>query len=212
MGSLLRSPVLSRHHPRLALAWLGVLLFGCGEDVRTPLAPEESQGPLLAISDGARGGNDHFYFLQPLVADPTFSGSFDPGLSPTVQICALAGSTCGSQVALFTSSTTPAVIVQTRTENYQVTWATKSYNLSTSVVYRIRVRIGALELGFADVKVVASSKDLKSVGSGFVGLVFSAFHVAASMPTANLFGSYAGRLTRLSTSPDRGSSTTAAPL
>ena len=171
MGSLLRSPVLSRHHRRLALAWLGVLLFGCAENVRTPLAPEESPAPLTAISDGARGGNDHFYFLPPLVADPTFSGTFDPGLSPVVQICALAGTACGSQIALFTSSTTPAVIVQTRTENYQVTWATKPYNLSTSVVYRVRVRIGALELGFADVKIVASSKDLKSVGSGFVGVV-----------------------------------------
>ena len=171
MGLLLRSPVLSRPSRRLALAWLGILLFGCAEEARTPLAPEEPSGPLLAISDGARGGNGHFYFLPPMVAGPTFSGTFDPGLSPVVQVCALAGTACGGQVALFTSSTTPAVLVQTRTENYQVTWATKPYNLSTSVVYRIRVRIGALDLGFADLKVVASSKELKSVGSGFVGLV-----------------------------------------
>jgi|GEM_PF-4659368 len=171
MGSLLSSPVLTRHSRRLALAWLGVLLSGCASDVRTPLAPEESQGPLTSISDGARGGNGHFYFLPPLVADPTFSGTFDPGLSPTVQVCALVSSACGSQIALFTSSTSPAVTVQTRTQNYQVTWATKPHNLTTGAVYRIRVQIGALELGFADVKVVATSKDLKSVGSGFVGLV-----------------------------------------
>jgi probable HAF family extracellular repeat protein len=171
MGSPLRSPDAPRPSRRLALAWLGILLFGCAEDVRTPLAPEEFHGPLTSISDGARGGNEHFYFLPPLVADPTFTGTFDPGLSPTVQICALAGSACGSQVALFTSSTTPAVTLQARMENYQVNWATKPYNLSTTTVYRIRVRIGALELGFADLKVVASSKDLKSVGSGFVGVV-----------------------------------------
>lgn len=171
MGSLPGSPVKSRLSGRLALVWLGTLLSGCASDARTPLAPEESQGPLLSISDGARGGNDHFYFLPPLVADPTFSGTFDPSLSPTVQVCALVSSACGSQIALFTSSTTPAVTLQARTQNYQVSWATKPHNLSTSVVYRIRVQIAALELGFADVKVVASSKDLKSVGSGFVGLV-----------------------------------------
>jgi len=171
MGSFSGSPVLLRRSHRFALAWLGVLLVGCAEDVRTPLAPEESQGPLTSISDGPRGGNAHFYFLPPIVALPVYSGIFDAGLSPAVQVCVLTGSTCGSQIALFTSSTTPAVILQTKAQNYQVTWATKPHNLSTSIVYRILVRIGALELGYADLKVVASSRDLKSVGSGFVGLV-----------------------------------------
>src|SRR5688500_20337742 len=105
MGSLLSSPVLTRHSRRLALAWLGVLLSGCARDVRTPLAPEESQGPLTSISDGARGGNGHFYFLPPLVAAPTYSGTFAPGLSPTVQVCALVRSVCDSKIHTLPSHT-----------------------------------------------------------------------------------------------------------
>jgi hypothetical protein len=48
--------------------------------------------------------------------------------------------------------------------------------------------------------------------SGRSRSVLSACHAARSMPVANRFGSYAGRLTSDSTSPVRGSSMTPAPL
>ena len=47
-------------------------------------------------------------------------------------------------------------------EHYAVNWHTKNYDLYTDVTYRIRILIDADELGFADVVVVNSGKDIKT--------------------------------------------------
>jgi alpha-tubulin suppressor-like RCC1 family protein len=158
------------------LAPFAVALLGsaaCNETQlpTAPAAPEES--PSFQISDGAHGGaNPHFFFLPPVQPKRRFSGTFDAALSPTVRICALSGSTCsGSDISTFTLTTTPAIVVNTAAESYGVQWKTKGLNLSTTVNYRIQVFVGSVLLGFADVDVVSSSKELKSVPAGFVGLI-----------------------------------------
>src|SRR5688500_18574620 len=131
--------------------------------------------PIFAISDGANGGaNPHFFFLQPIQPNPnpTFSGTFDSALSPTIRICALTGSTCsGADISTFSMTSTPPIVLDVAQENYQVNWQTRGLNLSTSVNYRIQVFVGSVLLGFADVDVVRHSQQLESVPPGFVGLL-----------------------------------------
>jgi|SRR5437899_3004887 len=73
------------------LAWLiSALLIveACASGDR-PTAPRS--GPEFAISDAVRAsGTPGFYFLPPLVAQPTFIGSFDADittLNPQIAIC-----------------------------------------------------------------------------------------------------------------------------
>ena len=51
-------------------------------------------------------------------------------------------------------------------EHYIVNWHTKEYNLTGETTYRIRVSVNNHELGYADVEVVTSGKELKNVVSG----------------------------------------------
>src|SRR5207253_3177975 len=65
-----------------------------------------SRGSAALISDGAHGsGNAHFFFLPPLVSSPTFSGAFDPTISPVVTVCQLSADACSPVVAQFSMTT-----------------------------------------------------------------------------------------------------------
>jgi hypothetical protein len=151
-----------------ALAYLG--LTAC-DNPSAPSAPKpEGRAPSYAISDGAHGGgNPGFFFLPPTVVAPSFSGAFDPGLSPTVEICALAtpgACEVGPVVAAYSMTTGTdgeVVTVDPVTEHYAVKWRTKDLNLNPSVVYRISVKAGPSLLGFADVKVVSTNQASKNV-------------------------------------------------
>src|SRR5215216_2278482 len=53
-----------------------------------PTSVNSGTTPSFTISDGAHGGNAHFYWLQPLSpTNPSFTGKFDPNLYPTLEIC-----------------------------------------------------------------------------------------------------------------------------
>jgi hypothetical protein len=111
--------------------------------------------PSFAISDGARGGNAHFYFLPPMVSPPTYGGVFDASLSPVVRI------TQGS--ALVTSLNAAS---DPLAELYQANWRTGDFALDPTKPYRITVLVGAIELGFADVDLVATGRELRNVNTG----------------------------------------------
>ena len=73
------------HHPRLARLGLVVLLFGAGcTDGGDPTTPFDPSDPLHTVFDGSHDGLEGFNFLPPMVKDPAYSGTFDPGLSPVV--------------------------------------------------------------------------------------------------------------------------------
>lgn len=141
-----------------------VLLAGCTGD--SPLAP-----------DGAAhgGGRTGFYFLPPMVPNPgPFSGTFDPGLAPTAEICPLdaAGAACaGAPVATLATGTGPeAIKVDVSGGSYNANWK-GSAGLDPSRHYRLQVfvdpdRSGPLAhvlLGFADIDVVESAKQARQV-------------------------------------------------
>ncbi len=128
----------------------------------------EISSPFFEIVDAVHNsGNEHFFFLPPMVSDPVTSGTFDASLEPVVEICELA--LCGtSTIATFTTTTGPGsetVRLSTVDEHYVVNWHTDLSNLDPAMTYRIRVSVDDVELGYADVDVVNSGKGLKDVNT-----------------------------------------------
>src|SRR5690349_24268750 len=105
------------------------ILNACSSSDR-PTAPWSR--PEFAISDAVHeGGTPGFYFLPPMVTQPTFSGAFDADittLNPAIAICditngpdANCGSTGGTPAIIaFTTTSTPAITVALTTPQYQV--------------------------------------------------------------------------------------------
>ncbi|MFL5380949.1 MAG: beta strand repeat-containing protein [Longimicrobiaceae bacterium] len=134
----------------------------CTADAISPTAPA---GPRETISDAAHSGAvPGFYFLPPMVPQPTYSGTFDAALQPRVEICELSGSACVTTIATFTFGTGASnVKLDAAGQQYQVNWKTSDYNLDPAKTYRISVYQGTFRLGYADVDVVGAAKDLKNV-------------------------------------------------
>jgi len=156
-----------------------VLLAGCDHPTAIPPIPTPPARPTMTIADAAHGvGHPHFYFLPPLVPNPSFSGTFDPTLGPllAVDVCRVDAGACVTPlIASFTSSggaTSASVRLDAAAEWYSVNWNTKAAALDPSQTYRIRVSVAGLTIGYADVDVVESGSELKNVQTGeFVGLL-----------------------------------------
>src|SRR5437667_11057314 len=168
------------------VAWLVPALLiveACASGDR-PTAPRP--GPEFAISDGVHeGGTPGFYFLPPVVAQPTFSGSFDADittLNPQIAICDITDgpdNDCGgaggtSAVIVFTTTSTPAITVDPTTPQYQVNWDTQGAGFVASHTYRVHVTAGASgarrELGFADVLLTTTPGQTKNVAPDLIVL------------------------------------------
>jgi Bacterial Ig domain len=146
----------------VARAALLVAVAACTGDLTAPTG-----GPAETISDAAHSGAvPGFYFLPPMVANPSYSGTFDGGLQPTVQICEMAGPACGPVIAQYTTTSgTGGQLVQVSGGSYHVNWHTNQFNLDPAKNYRISVYVGTFLLGFADVDVVSTGKELKNVNT-----------------------------------------------
>jgi probable HAF family extracellular repeat protein len=136
--------------------------------------------PDFQISDGGHGGNPHFFFLQPLVPSFPYSGTPAANLSPTVEVCELApAGDCARVIAQFSKAVgTGSEVVRYETGGfYTVNWHTDRCldgpcTLEPAKTYRLRVLVGALELGFADIDVVANGSQLHNVQTDeYIGLV-----------------------------------------
>jgi len=154
-SALSHTPEAFMRPPNLLLYGLmasGIALSACSPE--SPLSPI-AQGPSFVISDGAHAGNSHFFFLPPMVRNPSFSGTFDGTRSPVVRI-----SEDGSPLVDLTA-TIPA-----GSEQYQVDWHTDRFNLDPAKTYRITILVDGVVLGFADVDVVSTGGQLKNVNTG----------------------------------------------
>lgn len=148
---------------RAALAALLAVLAACsGGDA--PLGPSAGDGPRATISDAPRGGNPGFYFLPPMVASPSYSGTFDPTQPAEVEICELVGGVCGPVLATFTTTSGHgSERVRVQADHYVVNFHGNRFNLDPAKFYRITVRVGSFVLGYADVDVVRNGKEEKNV-------------------------------------------------
>ncbi|MEJ2677965.1 MAG: Ig-like domain-containing protein [Gemmatimonadota bacterium] len=138
---------------RIAFAAAAAFLLASCSDSTTTVTPTlTAPSSSFVISDGAHGGNSHFYFLPPLVPSPTYSGTFNPSVLPTVDICQLgADSSCVTTVRTFTYHDISVLVDQ---EMYKVNWNTTSDALDPADVYRIIARVGGDTLGYRDVQPV----------------------------------------------------------
>ncbi|HEV2146858.1 MAG TPA: hypothetical protein VGR37_05535 [Longimicrobiaceae bacterium] len=154
--------------PSLLLLLLLPLLFGCRDE--SLLGPRGE--PLGAISDAAHaGGLPGFYFLPPLVRATAYTGTFAATLAPRVEVCVVSGSEClpTSPATEFTRTAGlggQVIVVDPVNQTYSVDWHTDLSNLDPTKAYRIRVWLGSIRLGFADVKVVSSGSELKNADTG----------------------------------------------
>jgi len=156
--------------PAVWLAGLAVaftLLTTCDDEV--PSTAPEVGSPVFAISDAVHNdGNEHFFWLPPLVDNPrSFNGDFDGSLSPVVRIWDV---TEGAEilVAEFTTTTGPgSETVRATTEDlYIVNWHTDQFELSETATYRITVLVAEIPLGFVDVKVRGRARAAKNASAG----------------------------------------------
>src|SRR5688572_19054835 len=140
------------------------LAAACVGDRQTPLEPMAGGRPRSLISDGAHSGTPGFFFLAPLVSQPSVSGTLDADIAfinPVVAICditdgpdvACGASTPGATPAIrtFTVTSDPAITIDG--DRYRVNWDTGEEGFVAGRLYRVHVFAGParLELGFADV-------------------------------------------------------------
>lgn len=158
-----------------------VVVMSCGHETPTSASRESTSqkrptAVSAAISDAVNsGGKRGFYFLPPIVRAPATAGTFDSDLAPEVQICRYESGSCqGPLVAVFTTTTGPGsetVRVDLASELYIVNWHTSLFQISDGATYRINVALGSLILGYADVQLFPTAKEVKNVQSETVALV-----------------------------------------
>lgn len=131
---------------KFALSLLVGLPFAAScDDARLPAEPGAPK-PQAALSDGAHEGLAGFYFLPPIAPKTDLAGEFDATLLAelSVEICALAGNACVASVATFTKISG----LRLNGGHYHVNWDTRG---TADATYRVAVKLGADELGHADV-------------------------------------------------------------
>jgi len=153
----------------ISLACTILLWNGCQKE---ELFPEQGtladmgNGYLKSISDGANEGNEHFYFLAPILKDPYTTGTFDSEAQPQVVISELDIDHYPlPPIVVFTLFSDPAVSADTDCEKYYVNWHTNEYDLDPLKTYRITVKVNERVLGYADVDVVEGGNELKNVNT-----------------------------------------------
>ncbi len=136
------------------LVVLGLIFWGCGNptDLIGEKTPNQVDSVAKTISDGAHGGNEHFFFLPPLVDrkdGSVFNGVFDPTVSPMVQIIYHDPEDPEDPLVL-TTFTRPenagkwsrrgkSEIIRVHKDHYEVKWDTTRFEIKETT-YRIRVR------------------------------------------------------------------------
>ncbi len=150
---------------------LGLVLLlvaaGCSEG-GVPTEPVHTGAPLLTVFDGAHDGIEGFYFLPSMVKNPSYAGTFDPTLSPVVEICETTACTELHQTFSMTVGTgSEPVRLDEVNEHYIVNWHTDKTGpdgLGTEVgqTYRIRVQVAGTVLGYADVQMAGNGKEARN--------------------------------------------------
>jgi hypothetical protein len=139
---------------RIAFAVIVVAAIAACQSDR-PFPP----GPNAMIQDANHNdGNEFFFWLAPVINQQSpASQSFSGKLSPLVTITNLCG---GGVVRTFSGAD-----ISVSNAAYHVNWKTAQDNLDPACTYRVSVRVGSKLMGFADVDVVSSGRELKNVNT-----------------------------------------------
>jgi hypothetical protein len=137
--------------------------------------PTEAMGTgdlLYAISE-ANIAVEGFYFLAPMVRNPIYAGTFDPSLSPVVEICASPACTAfHARFSMTDGDGSEMVRLDEADEHYIVNWHSGRTGAASGTTYRIRVLASGMVLGYADVAVVRTGRQAVQVrADGSIELV-----------------------------------------
>lgn len=154
-----------------AVLAVAVFLAACADSPISSNDAVRPADPTRAIFDAAHSGSvPGFYFLPPMVSNPSVAGSPDMTLAPSVAICALgSGQTeCAATQPQGFPIEFPSAAegIQLSSDAYQVNWHTSDFDLDENVFYRITIRVGSRTLGYADVDVVENGSQLRHVDTG----------------------------------------------
>ena len=100
-----------------------------------------------------------FYFLAPMVKDAEYSGTFDAGISPVVEICETTACATIHESFDMDGEGSEQVRVEEDDEHYIVNWNTNSSGAVAGQTYRVRVVVGGTTLGHVDVAVVSTGRE-----------------------------------------------------
>lgn len=156
------APQHSERRPSLAII-LSLALSACGTDPVKLSAFDQA-----VISDAAHsGGLAGFFFLPPMVPAPTPVEAFDATQRPEVRIDELDPATLAvratiARYTMLTGAGSETIRVDAG-GHYIVNWHTDQFALDSQRMYRINVLARGKLLGFADVDVVDTAKELKNV-------------------------------------------------
>jgi hypothetical protein len=148
-----------------------IAMSACNGDRSVRPSESSAAKPSNDISDGAHDGvgmssNPDFFFLPPMVKNPSGSrnwddGAFNPDLEPTIEICA---STALVETNLATAAcptvATMTAVAGTGSEAYTANWKVPE---SSTIFYRINITVGTRRLGYADVKTGSNASQLKNI-------------------------------------------------
>ncbi len=143
------------------ISLLSLILFSAC-DRGAPMDNIQIDNRNAAMLDGSAGGNAHFFFLPPMVTRPQFNGSFNPDLSPTVEVCRnTAQDAAGHCITLIDSfdRITPKngqlITVDPADEHYVVDWDARGYAVEGNIPFRVVVLAGDQQLGYIDLIKIA---------------------------------------------------------
>jgi hypothetical protein len=166
-----------RHVRRLAIA-APFLIAACSDASPTGIASRQPapSRPSAAISDAVHnGGTAGFYFLAPLVAQPKFSGTFDPHRQVSVYVCSLGGSVRAAPEPSCTGGERVSPVeVNVNGQHYHANWNMDLAEFPAGSYYRIRVVDNATggEYAYADVYLAGTGREFRSIDqSSFVPLL-----------------------------------------
>lgn len=168
---------------RVLLCFVLALASGCQGDEATRPSSAPPPSPSRTIIDGNHSeGNRDFFFLPPMVADPSgspnwdaggFDGSFVGADAPMVHVCRLDMTNADGNIAdgvcpkaevdpLAHVLDAPAAVSLTD-QQYQVNWQVP--NIDVNTYYRITVVLRTNQLGMADVVVAPNASQLKNLAT-----------------------------------------------
>lgn len=142
-----------------------LVLVSCQDLAESPLdGPGSTHESALSLHDARIGGSAGFYFLPPMVSEPSAIGVPDMDRAPRVEICQkdLSNATC-SPFATYEGAS-----VSVHGHHYQAQWSGRETGVVLDTPYRVSVHVGAVELGYVDVRFVGNMR----AGRGHSELIF----------------------------------------
>ncbi|GEM_PF-1561935 len=139
---------------------LPAFLASCADSPTTPLASVSRE-----ITSGAvPGGQRALFFLTRPLDRRKFAGTFDGTLRPQVLVCSEPRCITPVLGPSGLGSAGPATLtLDTARQAYLFRWQTRGGSLAPNAVYRLVVRVGDYQLGWADLATGTKQRDLRSV-------------------------------------------------